>query len=176
MNDHAIFTPHMPEVDARPDIEQVFERARKSATAVHPDEDGLYHREVIIVTPGRLLVEKKAPLARDIPSAMRDRLIALAPPEPPLAMAAIAYTYFEALKKDIRSAIPFIDHLLGFAALGHSVWIFEGHRSAISAGCRGADMLLVDSAMLPFLEEMPDWQQQALEAMRGREIKLISRV
>jgi len=175
MDDKTIFTPHMPEVDSRPDIEQIFKRARKSAAAFQPDDEGIYHREVIIITPGRLLVGKVAPLARDIPSAMRDRLIGLAPPEPPLAIAVIAYTYLEALKRDMRLAIPFIDHLLGFAALGHSVWIFEGHPGALRAGCRGADLLLVDSAMLPFLDEMPDWQLLALETMRSREIKLVSR-
>jgi len=176
MNEQTIFTPHMPEVDPRLDIERVFERARKSAAALHPDEEGIYHKKAIIVTPGRLLVEKSAPLARDIPAEMLNRLIKLAPPEPPLAMAVITYTLLEALQRDMRKAIPFIDHLLGFSALGHSVWAFEGHPDALQAGCRSADLLLVDSAMLPFLDELTGWQGQALAVMRGREIKLISRL
>jgi hypothetical protein len=42
------------------------------------------------------------------------------------------------------------------AYIGHSVWIFEGHPSALAAGCKGADLLIVDDAMVPHLA--PDWQ------------------
>jgi hypothetical protein len=63
----------------------------------------------------------------------------------------ITYTYLEALKKDILQAIPFFGFLLGFAAIGHRVWVFEGHSSALQAGCREADLLIVDGGILPFL-------------------------
>jgi hypothetical protein len=45
------------------------------------------------------------------------------------------------------------------------VWIFEGHPSALQAGCRDADVLIVDSAMLPVLQT--DWQDVAAAAMRN---------
>ena len=53
-----LFIPHMPEIDIRPDIESVFSKARAAADESREDVDGLFHRQVIIVTPGRLLISK----------------------------------------------------------------------------------------------------------------------
>ena len=57
---------------------------------------------------------------------------------------------------------------MGFAYIGHAVWIFEGHDSALQAGCREANLLIVDSGMLPFLSE--DWIQVAQNVMCNKEI------
>jgi hypothetical protein len=51
-------------------------------------------------------------------------------------IAAIAYTELSGLRSDISKTIPFFGILLGFAYIGHAVWIFEGHGSALVAGCR----------------------------------------
>jgi len=67
---------------------------------------------------------------------------------------------------ELARAIPFLGMLLGLAYLGHAVWVFEGHPSALAAGCRDADFLIVDSAMLACLA--PDWQHLARSVMRGR--------
>jgi len=172
-----LFTPRMPEVDVRPEIGSVFSHARAAAAQTHAGEDGIEHRQVIIITPGRLLIAKDCPLAGDIPTEQLARLSELVPLQPNINIAVITYTYLDALKTDIRRAIPFFDFLLGFAALGHTVWVFEGHMSALAAGCRGADLLLVDSGMLPALEAgNPDWRAQALQAMRGDAVKLIARL
>ena len=48
----------MPEVDEVPDIEEVFERVRSAAVGVEPREKG---RNVIIVTPGRMLMLQPCP-------------------------------------------------------------------------------------------------------------------
>jgi len=56
------------------------------------------------------------------------------------------------------------------------VWVFEGHPSALAQGCRDADLLLVDSGMLPELERNPDWQATAEQVMRTPDIKLVSRL
>ena len=171
-----LFTPRMPEVDVRPEIGAIFSRARAAVAKTHAGEDGIEHRQVIIITPGRLLIAKDCPLAGDIPTEQLARLSELVPPQPRVKIAVIAYTYLDALKTNIRRAIPFFDFLLGFAALGHAVWIFEGHMSALAAGCREADLLLVDSGMLPALEaNNPGWRAQALQAMRGDAVKLIAR-
>ena len=175
MTDQDIFLPHMPEVYIREDIESVFTRARAAAAEPTQDDDGIYRRQVIIVTPGRLLIGKECPLAGEIPAEQLAALEKFVPRKPILQICAIAYTELEALKKNMRSAIPFVDYLMGFAALGHSVWVFEGHSSAIAAGCRDADLLLVDSGMLPALEKDPDWKKKAAAVMRKQEIKLISR-
>jgi hypothetical protein len=171
-----LFIPHMPEVFMRKDIETVFSRARAAAAEPSQSAEGIYNRQIIIVTPGRLLVSKDCPLAAELTVEQIAILEKYVPRKPVLQICAIAFTQIDALKKDMRRAIPFIDYLLGFSAIGHSVWIFEGHPAALAAGCRDADLLLVDGGMLPALEENPGWREMALEVMRGKDIKLISRV
>lgn len=58
--------------------------------------------------------------------------------------------------------------LLAFAYIGHAVWVFEGHFSALAAGCRDADLLLVDGGLVPFLQ--PDWIKVVSPVMRNPEI------
>jgi hypothetical protein len=170
-----MYTPHMPEVDPREDIETIFARVRSTAEEPHQGTDGIYRRQVVILTPGRLIIGKDCPLARDLLKEEIKILENLVPQKPAIQIAVIAYTFLNALKADMRKAIPFIDYLLGFAALGHSVWVFEGHHSALSAGCRDADLLLVDNGMLPSLEDIPNWRANAEAVMRTPNIKLISR-
>jgi hypothetical protein len=170
-----LFIPHTPEVDIRPDIESVFSKARTAADESREDEDGLFHRQVIIVTPGRLLISKACPLPSEIPSDELLRLTSLIPPQPPKNISVITYTYLDALKKDILQAIPFFGFLLGFSAIGHRVWVFEGHSSAFQAGCREADLLIIDGGMLPFLGDEMEWRNLAIGSMRGKEIKIIPR-
>lgn len=175
MSDAELFTPHIPEVDIRPEIGTIFDRARAAASELHINSDGIQHHQVIIVTPGRLLIGKECPLAKDIPVEQLALLGELVPPQPRVNIVVIAYTHIDALKADIRRAIPFFDFLLGFAALGHSIWVFEGHSSALEAGCREADLLLVDSRIRIFLDAQNlDWQKQALTSMRGDVIKFIA--
>lgn len=175
MNEKDLFYPHMPEVFIRKDIEAVFAKARTSAAEPVQGDDGIYRRRLIIVTPGRLLIGKDCPLAADLTSEQMAALENLVPRKPLIQICAIAYTLLDALKADMRRAIPFVDYLLGFAAMGHNVWAFEGHASALAAGCRDADLLLVDGGMLPALDRNPNWRETAVDAMRGEEIKLISR-
>lgn len=175
MDSNDIFYPHMPEVFIRSDLEDVFARARSSAADVSLGAEGLYHRQIIIVTPGRLLVKKECPLASTLLPEQIALLEKFVPRKPVLQICVIAFTELEALKKDMRQAIPFVDYLMGFAALGHSVWVFEGHPSALAAGCREADLLLVDSGMLPALEKNPDWRETVSQVMRQPDIKLVSR-
>ena len=83
-------------------------------------------------------------------------------------VVAIAYTELTAMKTNIAKAIPFLGILLGFAYIGHAVWLFEGHASALEHGCRDADVLLVDGGMVPYLSS--DWQAAAARVMRKPEI------
>jgi hypothetical protein len=170
-----LFQPHIPEVDIRTDIDHIFDRARAAADESTMDADGLYHRQVIIVTPGRLLIGKECPLPGEFPGGELERLINLLPVNPPRSIAVIAYTYLEALKQDLLKAIPFFGYLMGFAAIGHKVWVFEGHLSALAAGCRDSDLLMVDGGLLPDLDKNINWQTEALSTMRGSEIKIVPR-
>jgi hypothetical protein len=88
----------------------------------------------------------------------------LLPPDPPLNVAVISYTYVPALIQDKAKAIPFLGFLVGFAAIGHTVVVFEGHPSAFESGVRGGDVLMVDSGMLPFVQK--DWKEAAFRLMR----------
>jgi hypothetical protein len=62
-----------------------------------------------------------------------------------------------------NQAIPFFGMLMGFACIGHSVWIFDGSADVFEPGCREADVLIVDSARLATLSS--DWQQPHLRAV-----------
>jgi hypothetical protein len=167
------FQPCMPEVDIRADIETIFSRARVAADESVEDDEGLFRRQIVFVTPGRLLIGKTCPLPAEIPPKEMARVKDLIPPKPVKNIAAISYTFLDALQKDMNRAVPFMGYLLGFATLGHCVWVFEGHESALAAGCRDADYLLVDEGMLPFLPV--EWRATAEKAMRGNVIKQIPR-
>ena len=65
-------------------------------------------------------------------------------------------------------AIPFFGMLMGLTCIGHSVWVFDGAADAIQAGCRGADVLIVDGASVSTLPG--DWQIQARTTMRNPKI------
>jgi len=175
MAEKDLFTPKMPDVDVRPNLDAIFGRARAAAGELELDQIGRAHHQIVIITPGRLLISKTCPLLENIPVELTAILSELVPPEPTVDIAVIAYTYLEALQADMRRAIPFIDFLLGFGAVGHRVWVFEGHNTAITAGCSQADLLLVDEKMAQILDgQNKDWRTQAQAVMRGETIKLVA--
>ncbi|HVO22460.1 MAG TPA: hypothetical protein VMW56_02400 [Candidatus Margulisiibacteriota bacterium] len=165
--DDALFTPRMPEVEEPDTLAAVFDQARSTAAA-RPATGGARPRCVVIVTPGRLLLLQPSPPAGSMPESQAAGIKKLISPEPQRNIAAISYTDLAALKANIAKAIPFVGILLGFAYIGHAVWVFEGHASALAHGCRNADVLLVDSGMLPHLP--PNWRAVAGSAMQRPEI------
>ena len=73
-----------------------------------------------------------------------------------------------------NEAIPFFGILMGFASIGHAVWIFDTKAAAIlSAGCRDADIVVVDSARAETLPQ--GWQSTATKAMRNPQIMVYDR-
>lgn len=164
-----LFEPRMPEVDEPPFIEEVFERARQSARdgsveAGAPEGQ----RHIVVVTPGRLLLLQRAPAPGTMSAEKTAPAESFMPREPARNIAVISYTELLAVRSDIWKAIPFAGILTALAYIGHAVWIFEGHPSALAAGCRDADILIVDDGMIPFLQE--DWADVAAGAMRREEI------
>lgn len=123
---------------------------------------------MVIVTPGRLLMVQPCPPPGSMPDERVAPMRQMIAPERKRNIAAIAYTELTAIRTNIAKAIPFMGMLLGFAYIGHTVWVFEGHASALADGCRDADVLLVDGGMLPFLP--PQWQTVASGVMRRPEI------
>jgi hypothetical protein len=152
-----LFEPRMPEVDTPPNIENVFAEARKAALGESASERD--PRQVVVVTPGRMLMLQPCPPPGSMPKAAVSQIERLASPKVKRKIAVIGYTELRAVTSDVGKAIPFFGLLSGMAYIGHSVWVFEGHPSALAAGCKEADLLIVDSAMVPHLAS--DWRQVA---------------
>lgn len=173
----ADFTPRMPEVDVPPDLDARFARARRIASGdgavptPHGQVEG--QRHLIIVTPGRMCMMRPCPR----PGSMQDSAVAaieqIAPSSTPLTIAVIALTELSAVRASLAKAIPFVGYLLGLAYVGHTVVVFEGHASALRAGCRDADLLIVDEAMIPALPR--DWLSVAWSVMRAPQALVFGR-
>lgn len=153
-----IFKPHMMGVELFEDMEEVFREARRAAFGEDDDEvtrswktiEG--QRAVAIITPGRLTMFSPCPEPNSIPEEVIAQERMMMPPDPPLKISVISYTFIEALATEIDKAIPFRGFLISWAYLGHSVIVFEGHPSAFESGVRDCDVLFVDSGMLPFIQ------------------------
>jgi hypothetical protein len=168
-DDDDLYRPRMPGVDQPAEIEKVFAQARQAAAGeTKPAGAGPDDRFVILVTPGRMLMNRPCPPAGSIPASQVKSVEQMIPPAVKRNIAVIAYTELRAVTTDISKTIPFMGMLIGFAYIGHAVWIFEGHPSALAAGCRDADILLVDGGMIPYLVD--DWVATAASAMRRKEI------
>ncbi len=165
-----IFKPHRLSVDLFEDMDEFFREARENASGEKDNEETRAwkkfegQRAVAIVTPGRLVMLGQCPEPNSMPEENVAPMRQLMPPDPPLKITAICYTYVEALISDIDKAIPFRGFLIGWAYLGHSVLVFEGHASAFESGVRDCDVLLADSAMLQFVPL--NWLDVARKVMK----------
>ncbi len=156
-----LFEPHMPGVDVLSDMPAFFADLRRK---LRREKD---ERHVAIVTPGRMTTFVPVPARNKEADQDLEQIEQMLPSDRRLDISVISYTKLEALTQDETKTqcIPFLDHLVGFAYAGHCVIVFEGHRSALPAGVLRTDVLLVDSGMIPFLQE--DWVEVSLEAMRS---------
>jgi hypothetical protein len=173
-----IFQPHRLGVELLSDMDGLFGVARRlSATGEYPAVDGETpaeaaaefesmkgQRSVVIVTPGRMLMPVPAPAPGSVPRSSEEAVREMLPPDPPLNVSVVSYTYVPALIEDKGKAIPFLGFLAGFASIGHTVVVFEGHPSTFESGVRGSDVLMVDSGMVPFMQG--DWAEVAFRVMR----------
>jgi hypothetical protein len=159
-----LFACRMPEVDQPADIERVFARARAAAAGEADVPGAGARRHLVVVTPGRMLMLHPCPPAGSMSPAQVAAIEKLLSPAVKQNVAVIAYTELSALRADLSRAVPFAGLLSGLAYVGHRVWVFEGHPSALAAGSREADLLIVDGAMVPHLP--PDWSTTARRAMR----------
>jgi hypothetical protein len=161
----------MPDVEMRADIEATFGKVRQAARG-----DRRRSALVILRPDRRYLV---MPAMSETP-ALKHAVLGLqrlVPSTVQRKIAVIAYTVFpdagEPNINDVNRSIPFVGMLMGLSYIGHAVWVFEGHETALEAGCRDADVLIVDSAMLPLLAE--GWQDTAIRVMRNANILLHDR-
>ncbi len=163
----------MPDVAVRQNVEEIFEKARRMAAGAEGP------RGLVIVLPDRnylVLPVLDESLRLD---AMAEGLKRMIPPAVKRNIAVIANTVFATQESgaadpaEVGKAIPFLGNLMGFCYIGHAVWIFEGHASARAAGCRDADVLIVDSGMAASLE--PGWEDEVSKVMRNANILIQDR-
>jgi hypothetical protein len=156
-----LFEPHMPQVNLLDDIDGYFAYVKEKASGA---TDGKRH--LAIVTPRRMVMQLEVPAALHPPDAAWAESILGS--EAPLDVSVVSHTYVPASDTTLTQysrSIPFLGLLLRFAHGGHTVVVFEGHPSAFAAGVRGSSVLLVDSGMVPFLQE--DWAELAYSVMRA---------
>jgi hypothetical protein len=159
------FDPRMPDVDLRADAGSAFAKARAKASGESENF------RIAIVRPDRAVLFFPLPPPPPETSQMAKQLAAVIPSDRSRNIAVISSTEFTmnrtgtgASLQEANSAIPFIGILCGLAYLGHRIWIFEGHASALAQGLEHSEVLVVDSGMLPFLQ--PDWMQVAQRVMQ----------
>jgi hypothetical protein len=158
----------MPEVEPRPDIDAVFAQVRQTASRGNP-------RGIAVLTPERQLA--LVPMLPDTPAVktMAANLAKLVPAAARRNIVGIGYTAPSSLSQpnDPNQSAPFFALLAGLCHVGHLVWVFEGHASALEAGCREGDVLIVDSGVRHLL---PDgWQDTVAAVMRNANILVFNR-
>jgi hypothetical protein len=150
------FEPCMPEVDREVNLVDLFAHTRSRLAFERPTPTAQPgQRCIAIVTPAR----EVAVVDGLLPGTAPDRFVETArfflPFNRPLNITAIGYCGSKPLKRDDLKRLPFVAAMLSFTYVGHSVVVFEGHSSGFEAALRGADVLMVDSYMLPHLQH--DW-------------------
>jgi hypothetical protein len=154
----------MPEVSSRSDIQEILNKVRAAASA-----GGL-----VILKPDRTHLVMPRLAENPELAAMAAQMDRMIPASAKRNIAAIAYTIFDCPPDtapgltEVSQAIPFLGILVGLSYIGHAVWVFEGHPAALTAGCRDADVLIVDSVMRPLLA--PAWDEEAAAVMRNPNI------
>jgi hypothetical protein len=153
-------------IDVEKDLERVFASVRQKAA----------QGQLVVLRPdGRVLA---VPALRKGPAEVLAGLEKMLPSNVKRNIAVIGETAWT-LKGELNlptanEAIPFLGLLLGFASLGHTVWVFDANvMSIISAGCREADVVIVDGQRCPTLPSR--WQSVAQSTMRGKQILLHDR-
>lgn len=113
--------------------------------------------------PARTPPAAGAAVERMMPSTVKRKVAVIADTAWTLAAAPTLVT--------ANQAIPFFGLLMGLASIGHAVWIFDAAAvPALVAGCRSADVVIVDSERLASLPS--GWHA----AVRGPQILIHDRV
>jgi hypothetical protein len=149
-----------------PDLEKVFPPIREKAA----------QGQLVILRPdGRVMQLPALPKESTPPQAIAsvERMLPSNVKRNVVAVGDLAWALADA--PDLRAAnraIPFFGLLMGFSTIGHAVWIFDSNASAVlAAGCREADVLIVDSKRLAKLP--PLWQDGVKKTMRNPQILVL---
>lgn len=168
----------MPAVDEDHNMERLFLEARKlSRGDFKLPNQPLDQRYIALITPGRHTASVHCPLPEKMTPAMISAVRAIVPEKQRQAVIVIADTripeHGKLSMREVAEHIPYLGYLLGIAYIGHTVVIFEGHPSALEAGCAGTDLLIVDEELLNSLQ--PDWHAVATSVMRRPRVLIATR-
>jgi hypothetical protein len=134
---------------------------------------------LVIVKPDRTLMVLPRMAESPELKGMAETVARMVPAEKQRNIAAIAHTAFEngpqgaAGIAEVGNAIPFFGILVGLSYIGHAVWVFDGGGSTLLAGCREADMVIVDSAVRGSLPA--GWDVKVAGVMRNANILVHNR-
>jgi hypothetical protein len=153
------------------EMDEYFATVRRTA-AGKGEGEGL-----VIVKPDRsLMVLPRMTESQEL-KGMAEQMAQMVPPNKQRNIAAIAQTIFEkgpaAGIAEVGKAIPFFGILVGLSYIGHAVWVFDGGGDTLIAGCRDADMVIVDSAVRASLPA--GWDAKAAAVMRNANILVHNR-
>ncbi len=165
-------------VDTDRDLRPVFAQARqRSAGTIEAPGSANTGRAVAIVTPGRLIMPVACPPTNAVSAEMLAAVRRIVSENPKQQITVIADNNIVKegafTAREANALIPFLGYLMGMAFDGHTVVVFEGHPSALAAGCKGSTLLLVDQAMLGHLQS--DCAQVAASSMEAPQILIFGR-
>jgi hypothetical protein len=148
------------------EIEGIFVKARAMAAGSSLDPSS--SRQVVIVSPEGKLIVQPAPRPGSVSEAQVASCRRLIAPEPRRTVAVIADAKVSGSVEQVNETIPVIGLLTGLAYIGHCVVVFDGQLSMVADGCRDSDVLIIDDAVLPRLQD--EWYPIATKVMRRPEI------
>lgn len=155
------------------EMDEYFATVRRTAAGKGPGEG------LVIVKPDRTLMVLPRMAESPELKGMAENVARIVPPDKQRNIAAIAHTLFEAGPEgtvglaEVGKAIPFLGMLVGLSYIGHAVWVFDGQDSTLIAGCRDADIVIVDSDLRSSLPT--GWDARAAAVMRSANILVHNR-
>lgn len=138
------------------DISAIWQGAFEAARRLASDPEARY---VVLVRPNRTLLCIACPPPGSMPADQIAKIGQIVPGEGKRKIVVMAPTEFAWGENGDGTAkgspellaasksIPFFGLLNGLAYIGHAVWVFDGRTTAVPAGCKDADLLLIDSIL-----------------------------
>jgi hypothetical protein len=159
--------PASPHFETEPLTTGLLDLARRMAQ----DQE---KRQLVIITPGRLVrTSDPLPPAEALPPDIRAEAEAMAPTDRLRTVIAGSLTNLVAFEENPHQAVPFLGGLEALVQIGHAVILFIGPVTELAEMCRGADLLIMDSALGPFLPA--DWLATAQAVMAEPNVIQINR-
>jgi hypothetical protein len=158
-------------LSAKPDFSDEVKPATPADRVFEAVREKARRQQTVVVRPDGRFLGIPAISRESAPPEMLGTVERMLPSKVQRQVAVIAATGWTTGAASIQAAnqaIPFFGMLMGFSTIGHAVWVFDGSAAMLSAGCREADVLIVDGACA---ESLPaDWQDTAAKVMRNRQI------